>query len=104
MELTALALSPVPFITSAIHVSMEYRAHDDGIDSFGPITTEFSSNCSTSTRLCVKRIAGRRPASFWTESDAPPEKMCTRYGLIQLCGSLRVDTVFPACPSSAVVL
>ena len=54
---------------------MEYRAHDDGIDSFGPMPAEFSSNCSTSTRLCVKRIAGRRPASYRTESDAPPEKV-----------------------------
>ena len=54
---------------------MEYRADDDGIDSFGPTSAEFSSNCSTNTRLCVKRIAGRRPASYRTESDAPPEQV-----------------------------
>ena len=42
---------------------------------FGAISADFSSSCSTSTRLCVNRIAGRRPASCRTESDAPPEQV-----------------------------
>ena len=42
------------------------------------------------------RATGRNPMLH--------QKRCTRYGLVQLCGSLRAGTVFPACPSSAVVL
>ena len=45
------------------------------LTALAPSPAEFSSNCSTNTRLCVKRIAGRRPASYRTESGAPPEQV-----------------------------